>query len=89
MFIVILMTRMISVMDDTYDRLKNMKGNKSFTELLNGLMDDKSRKILMFAGALKEEWKDMDSQKYIKKIREGDIEADKKHFNKLKKHWEA
>ena len=81
------MTRMISVMDDTYERLKKMKGKKSFTAVLNDLMEEKNQKILKFAGAFKEEWKNIDSKKFVESIRKGQMKADKKRFKELEKHW--
>ncbi|MBI4044865.1 MAG: hypothetical protein HY392_04100 [Candidatus Diapherotrites archaeon] len=80
------MTKMISVMDETYKKLKNRKGEKSFSELFEELIDKKNERILKFAGALEKEWKDIDSQKFIASLR-GSDKKNETRFKELEKHW--
>ncbi len=81
------MVRMISVADEVYERLKNRKGEKSFSSLLNELLEEKNQKILRFAGALKKEWKTLNAEQWIDSTRNGDRTADKKRFGELARRW--
>ncbi|HLD58760.1 MAG TPA: antitoxin VapB family protein [archaeon] len=77
------MVRMISVTDSTYDRLKTLKDGKSFSKILDELMDEKSMKIMSFAGILGNER----SSAEITEMRRTDRLADKKRAEQLKKKW--
>ena len=44
------MTKIISIKDEAYDRLKKMKGDKSFTEIIMDLTEQHKTNILDFEG---------------------------------------
>ncbi len=61
------MARQISVSDDVYKELSELKGDKSFSEFIRervGISKD-SRKILKLAGALKKDGKKLNELKRI------------------------
>ena len=82
-------TRMISVMDETYDRLKNRKGDKSFSELFEEMLDEKNQRILRFAGIWKKKWSGVDTQKWLDEFRIKDQKAEEKRWKELQKHWKG
>ena len=75
------MVRMISIMDNTYERLKGIKGDKSFSKALNELMDEKSARIMKFAGILGNER----SSSEITALRKQDKIAEQKRAKQLEK----
>ncbi len=83
------MTRMISVTDVTYERLKNRKGDKSFSELFDELLEEKNRRVLRFAGIWKKNWKGVDTQKWLDEFRRTDQKAEEKRWKELQKHWKG
>lgn len=44
------MTKIISISDEAYDRLKRLKGKRSFTQTILALTDSKKKSPLEFAG---------------------------------------
>lgn len=80
------MTKMISVVDNTYEKLKKRKGEKSFSELFDDLIEEKNARILKFAGVLKKEWKEVDAENFIQELRKSDKKSETR-FKELEKHW--
>ncbi|MDO8625117.1 MAG: antitoxin VapB family protein [Candidatus Diapherotrites archaeon] len=78
---------MISVADKTYDRLKTYKGEQSFTKAVDELLDKSGHEILQFAGALKEDWNGIDTQKWVRELRASGRAAHEKKMKRLEKLW--
>lgn len=83
------MTRMISITDTVYDRLKTRKEDKSFSELLDELMDEKAQRIRQFAGILEKSKLPKDTAKWVRELRDEEQKADQKRWKELEKHWKG
>lgn len=80
---------MISVSDQTYEKLAKIKGGKSFSRLLDDLTESRNERILQFAGILKDSWRGGDSAKWVESMRkEGEIGYEKR-WKRLEKHWKG
>ena len=70
------MSKLINVSNEVYDKLSEQKGDRSYSQIILGLLDERSNKdlILSFAGAggidekdfkeLRKDWKKW-SEKYV------------------------
>lgn len=66
------MSKMITVTNAVYEKLKSLKNDdESFSKIIDKHIEKKGNKdkILALAGTMKEEFKDVDSIEYVKKIR--------------------
>tara|TARA_Y100000310_G_C20699789_1_gene828634 strand:- start:3660 stop:3887 length:228 start_codon:yes stop_codon:yes gene_type:complete len=66
------MTKIISVTDELYERLKAMKRNgESFSDDVawNARRKGNKEKVMKMFGSQKEEWKDVDALEYVKEVR--------------------
>lgn len=68
------MVKVISLSDDAYSRLKALKRDRSFSEIVVELVENKrkNRNIMDFAGAFKdnaEEWKEIEKKIYLDRER--------------------
>jgi|TARA_Y100000310_G_C20392391_1_gene673445 predicted CopG family antitoxin len=66
------MSKIITITDGLYEKLKGMKQeNESFSKVIDKSIENKGNKerVLAMAGTMKEELKNVDSLEYVKKIR--------------------
>lgn len=81
------MTRMISVSDQTYEKLQKIKGGKSFSRLLDELAEQKKNRILQFAGLWKDSWKDRGAVQFVAELRKEGGKEYQKRWKRIEKKW--